>query len=88
MGLPSNPDTDIWSSYKFHRIQVFLTNTMFIILAIPIVDESLTFQLPWLHNLLFHHPTLKKSFHFNIPHRYLAFTSDVDYINVPEDNDI
>ena len=51
LGLPANIDSDIWSYYKLFKIQAFiLIDTLFVILTLPWVDESLTFLLHRIHS--------------------------------------
>ena len=77
---------DIWGYYKFLKIQAFeLTDTLFVILTIPFIDQSLTFCLYKIYNLPLLHPILKKSFQYEIFHKYFAIKPDMWYITLPDD---
>ena len=87
LDLPANIESDIWSYYKFLKIQAFvLTDTLFVILPIPLVDKSLTFhlysQIPLLSLVL------KKSFQYEIEHKFFAIRCDFCYITDPDDENI
>ena len=61
LDLPANIESDIWSYYKFLKIQAFvLTDILFVTLTIPLVHTSLMFCLYKIHNLPLLHLTLQK----------------------------
>ena len=47
-----------------------MTDTLFVIVTILLVDKNLNSYLYRIHNIALSHPTLKKSFHYEIDHRY------------------
>ena len=53
-----------------------LSNTLYIVLHIPLVNKSLQFNLYKIHNILLVHPILKKFFKYLIQEEYLAMRSD------------
>ena len=89
LSLPSNSEIDIWNYYKFLKIQAFvLSKTLFGIIVISIVDNTLQFQLHRLHNLSFLHLNLQKSCQYDLHHKYLAVRINVQYISFPRDDGI
>ena len=72
LDLPANIEKDVWS-YMFLQIQAFvLTDTFFVILTIPLVGKSLTFHCYKIKNVVLLHLIWKKSFHYEIVHKYCA----------------
>ena len=60
-----------------------LSDTLYVVLHIPLVDKSLHFNLYRIHNIPLVHPILKKSFKYSIQEEYLAIRSDSQYISFP-----
>ena len=65
-----------------------MSDTLYVLLHIPLVDKSLQFNQYRIHNIPFVHPILKKSFRYSIQEEYLAFRSDAQYISFPLSTDI
>ena len=75
--------------HKFLKIQDFiLIETLFVILTIPLVVKNLTFHLYRIHNIQLLHPILKKSFQYEIEHRYFAIRSYLHYITIRDDENV
>ena len=69
------------------NIQAFvLTDTLFVILTIPLLDKSLIFYLYRIHDIQLLHPILKKSFQYEKEHRIFAIRSDLCSITFPDEN--
>ena len=67
LDLPANIKSNIWSHYKIPKIQALvLTDTLFVIVPIPLVDKSLNFHSYRICNIPLFHPILKKSFQYEI----------------------
>ena len=65
--LPTWHAENIWYLYKFIKLQSFmLSDTLYAVLHIPLVDKSLQFCLFRIHNIPLVHPTLHKSFQYTI----------------------
>ena len=80
---------NIWCMYKFMKLQSFIiSNTLYTVLHTPLVDKSLQFHIFRIHNIPLVHPTLKKSFQYNIQEEYLTIRSDKQYISFPPSADI
>ena len=80
-------ETDIWNYHKFLGIKAFVvTDSLFVLLTIPLVNKTLTFLLYRLQDLPLLHPKLQKYFQYDLPHKYLTVTSAVQYITSPKDN--
>ena len=65
-----------------------ITNTLYVVLHIPLVDKSLQFYLFGIHNIPLVHPILKKSFKYIIQEEYLSIRSDEQYISFLLSTDI
>ena len=65
-----------------------MSDTLFVILYIPLVDKSLQFNLYRIHNIPLVHPILKKSFRYSIQEEYLTIRSDAQYVSFPVSTDI
>ena len=63
-----------------------MTDTLLVLLTIPLVDMSLRFHLYKIHNLPLLDPTLKKSLHYEIADKYFAIGWDMRYITFPDDD--
>ena len=84
LDFPANIESDIWSYYKFLKIQAsVLTDISIFILTIPMVDKCLTFHVYMIHNILLLQPTFKKSFQYEKEHRYFAVRSHLHYKPFP-----
>ena len=65
-----------------------MSNTLYVILHIPLVDKSLQLNLYRIYNIPLVHPILKKSFKYSVQEEYLAIRSDTQYISFPLGTDI
>ena len=75
--------------YKFVTLQSFMmSNTLYVVLHIPLLDKSIQFHLFRILNIPLSHPNLKKSFRYSIQKEYLAIRSDKQYISFPLNMDI
>ena len=75
--------------YRFMKMQSFvMSNTLYVVLHIPLVDESLQFHLFRLHNIPLFHPIIKRSFRYSIQEENLTIRSDEQYISSPLSTDI
>ena len=71
------------------KLQLFrMSDTLYVVLHIPLVDKSLHFNLDRIHNIPLVHPILKKPFRYSIQEEYLAIRSDAQYSLFPISNDI
>ena len=71
------------------KLQSFIiSNTLYTVLHVHLVNKSLQFHLFRIHNIPLVHPTLKKSFQYNIQEEYLAIRLDKQYISFPLSADI
>ena len=59
-----------------------LADTLSLIFPIPLVDMGLTFYLYKIQT------TWKKSFQYEIDHKYFAIRSDMHYISLPSDGNV
>ena len=84
LDLPANIKSDITSSLN----PSICTDTFFVMLTISLLDKSLPFQLYRIYNILLLHSILKKSFQYEIEHRYFATRSDLCYLMFPEDKNV
>ena len=64
-----------------------MSNTLSVVLHIPLVDQSLQFHLFRIHNIPLVHPILKKSFRYSIQEEYLIIRLDKQYISFPLSTD-
>ena len=64
-----------------------MSETLYVIIHIPLVDKSLQFNLYRIHNIPLVHAILKKSFRYSIQEKYLAIRSDAQYILFPLSTD-
>ena len=75
---------NIWYMYKFMKCQsCMLSNTLYVVLHIPLVNKSLQFSLYRIHNILLAYLVLKKPFKYSIQEEYLAIRSDLQYMSFP-----
>ena len=75
--------------YTFMKLQSFmLSDTLYVVLDMPLVNQSLQFNLYGRHNIPLVNPVLKKSFKYSIQEEYLANRSDLQYISFPLSADI
>ena len=89
LALPENPDEDIWSYYSFMRITPVMTNQfLVVVIAIPLVDQSLQLDLYKVHNLPAIHPELKIEFQYQLEGSYLAVHRHGFYVAMPTEQDI
>ena len=65
-----------------------LSDTLYGVLHVPLVDKSSQFHPLRIHNIPLVHPTLQKSFQYTIQEEYLAIRSDGQYISFPVSIDI
>ena len=71
------------------KLQSFMmSNTLYIVLHIILVDKSLQFHLFRIHNIPLVHPVLKKSFRYSIQEECLAIRFNKQYILFPLNMDI
>ena len=60
LALPQWNGENIWCMYKFMKLQSFMmSDTLYVVLHIPLVDKSLQFHLFRIHNIPLVHPFLK-----------------------------
>ena len=64
-------------------IHNMMSDTLYVVLHICLVDKSLQFNLYRIHNIPLVHPILKKSFKNSIQKEYLSIISDSQYILFP-----
>ena len=75
--------------YKFMKLWSFmLSDTLYVVLHISLVDKSLQFNLYMIHNIALVHLILKKSFKYSIQEEYLAIRSESQYLSFPLSTDI
>ena len=60
-----------------------LSETLYVVLHIPLVNKWLQFNLYRIYNISLVHPVLKKSFKYFIQEENLAIRSDLQYISFP-----
>ena len=65
-----------------------MSDMLYVILHIPLVNKSLQFNLYRMHNIPLVCPILKESFSYSIQEEYLAIRSDAQYISFPLSTDI
>ena len=65
-----------------------MSDTLYVILYIPLVDKSLQFHQFRIQNIPLVHPILQKSFRYSIQTEYFAIRSDEQYISFPLSTDI
>ena len=71
------------------KLQSFMmSDTLYVILHIPLVDKLLQFNLHRLHNIPLVYPIFKRSFRYSIQEEYLAIRSHAQYISIPLGMDI
>ena len=75
--------------YKFMKLWSFMmSDTLYAVLHIPLINKSLQFHLFRIHNIWLVHPTLQQSFQYTIQEEYLAISLDGQYISFPLSTDI
>ena len=80
---------NIWYMYKFMKHWLFMmSDTLYVILHIPLGEKSLKFNLYRIYIIPLIHPILKKSFRYLIQEEYLAIRSYTQYISFPLSTDI
>ena len=85
LALPQWEGDNLWYMYKFIKLQSFMfSDTLQVVLHIPLVKKSLQFNLYRLHNIPLVYPVLKKSFKYSIQEEYLAIRSESQYIWFPQ----
>ena len=71
------------------KLQSFMmSDTLYLVLHIPIVDTSLQFNLYGIHNISLVHPILKMSFKYSMLEEYLTIRSDSQHILFQLSSDI
>ena len=65
-----------------------MSNTLYVVLHIPLVDKSLQFYLFRIHNIPLVHAILKKLFRYSIQEEYLTIQLGEQYILFPLGTDI
>ena len=65
-----------------------LSDTLYAVLHVPLVDKSLQFHLFKIYNIPLVHPTLQKSFQYTIQEEYLTIRLDAQYLSYPLSTDI
>ena len=89
LALPQWEGNTIWYMYKFMKLWSFmLSDTLYVVLYIPLVDKSLQFNLYRIHSIPLVHLILKWSFKYSIQEEYLVIRSESQYISFPLDIDI
>ena len=89
LALPQWEGEDIWYMYKFMKLWYFmLSDTLYVVLHIPLFDKSLQCNLCRIHNILLVHPIPKKMFKHSIWEEYLSIKSHSQYILFPINADI
>ena len=80
---------NIWYMYKFMKLQSFIiSDTLYAVSHILLVDKSLQFHLFQIHNIPLFHLTLQKLFQYTIHEENFAIRSDRQYISFPLSTDI
>ena len=89
LALPEWDGENIWYMYKLMKLQSFMmSDTLYVVLHIPLIDKSLQFHFFRIHNIPLVHLTLQKSFQYAIQEEYLAIRLDGQYILFPLSTDI
>ena len=88
LALPKWNGENIWYMYKFMKLTSFMmSDTLYVVLHIPLVDKSPQFHLFRIHNIPLVHPIPQKSFKYSIQEEYLTIRSDEQYILFPLSTD-
>ena len=84
-----DPETNIWSYYGTVKLTpIVLQDYLMLILAVPLVDQSLHMNLYKVHNLPMLHPTLNVHAQYELEGPYLATMMDDMFITLPTALDI
>ena len=87
--LCENPETNIWSYYGMVKLTpIVLDDYLMLILAVPLVDQSLHMDLYKVHNLPMLHPTMHVHAQYEIEGSYLATVMDGTFITLPTALDV
>ena len=71
--LCQDPETNIWSYYQTVKLTpIVLQDYLMLILAVPLVDQSLQMNLHKVHNLPMLHPTLNVHAQYEVERTYFA----------------
>ena len=86
---PEDLNINIWNYYSIMKVTpIIMENFLFIILTIPLADQSLVMNLYRVHNLLALCPKLHVQFQYQLEGEYLAITKDKQYAALPTARDI
>ena len=84
LALPQWEGEDIWYMYKFMKLQSFMfSDTLYVVLHIPLVNKSLQFNLYRIHNIPVVHPVLNKSLKYSIQEKYLEASQNHSIFHSP-----
>ena len=87
--LCEDPHTNIWSYYGTVKLTpIVLQDYLMLILAVPLVDQSLHMNLYKVHNLPMLHPTLQMHVQYELEGPYLATMMDGMFITLPTAIDV
>ena len=87
--LPVAKEADIWSYYQFMKIEAFVEqDKLIVILALPLIDKDLQFDLFRAHNLPLLHPEMRKLFSYELESPYIALRHDGHYLTIPNHDDV
>ena len=87
--LCEDPEANIWSYYVTIKLTpIVLEDYLMLILAVPLVDQSLHMNLYNVHNLPMLHPTLHVHAQYEIEGSYLSTVMDGMCITLPSALDV
>ena len=87
--LCEDPETNIWSYYGTVKLTpTVLQDYLMLILAIPLVDQSLQVNLYKVHNLPMLHPTLNVHAQYKLEGTYLATLMEGMFVLLPTTLDV
>ena len=87
--LPVDPRDKLWEYYTYLKIvPVVLDDHLIVVLQIPLVDLSTTFQIYQIYNLPALNPQLRVTFQYVLESQYLVVSSNLHYFMLPQESDV
>ena len=87
--LPTDPTDKLWEYYTYLKIvPVVMNNYLIVVLQVPLVDISTTFQVYEIFNLPALHPKLGIAYQYVLESNFLVVSSDQHYFMMPLETDV
>ena len=89
LALPSDPTESLWAYYSYLKVvPVVIEDYLVVVLQIPLVDISTTFDVYRVYSLPALHPELQISYTYQLESKYLVVSNDQQFFMLPDEMDV